>query len=220
MAVFNETRMPELTAKHMSCKDIQREAAQHYNNHLSIRTIAYRVKRGWDLDRIEQTFPDRRFTYLYNGNYYTSHQLAQIAKDKFNNTLHSRTIRRRIGKGWAIQKAISTPSNIKLIRKQNSFLYHGKQYWRNQLVELAQKQYKQNGKVDSEMTLQLFAINLIDYVHNHNMSYAEFAKLLNMSPSSVSGYLTGGKVPNLLTVVYIANQLNLTLNDLTKVPNR
>lgn len=220
MTVFNETGMPELTAKHLSYKDIQREASQLYNNHITIRTIKRRIKNKWDLDKIEQTSPRARTSYMYKGKWRTTKELVQIAKENYDNPINARTLRKRIQNGETIHQAILARSNAKLISMQDTYIYQGKKYYRNKLVEIAKKQYKQRGYLNSELARDIFAINLVDYTRHNKTSYRALAKNLCIAVTTLRSYVNLTRTPSLVVAVEIANQLHVTLNDLVKVPDK
>lgn len=220
MTKFNETALPELTAKHMTYKQIQREAAQRYNNHLTLDQIRDRYHRGWDLDKIEQAAPGSWPTHIYNGYWYGTRELLALGEKKYGFKLTSHAFRRRLNRGMSIDDALSKPANYKIIRARNSYSYKNKTYNRTDIIKIAQDEFKQNGCIDGYLARNIFAINLNDYMEKHHLNYKQIGKNLAISPSTVKRYIVDDLTPTLITMVYIANQLHVTINELIKIPEK
>lgn len=71
-----------------------------------------------------------------------------------------------------------------------------------------------NNETQKNTLQQKFAKNLRDTLEKRNMSQRELSRLVGTSEPSISRYLNGERVPDIITATVIVSALNITLNDL------
>lgn len=57
-----------------------------------------------------------------------------------------------------------------------------------------------------------------ELLEKREISQKEFAKMLNIAPSTLNGYLTGRRQPDLLTIKKICLSLGISLDDMMDMP--
>lgn len=203
----------------MTTKQIQQDAGQRYHNYLSLDTIRYRLSKGWDLDRVEQTKPYQQPRYFFKGHWYTIRGIQQIAHCN-GVYLNDRSLRKRLNKGMPLSEAITLPANFNSVSSRQLFIYQGKKYLRATIIKKAKQQYQRFNYLDSEMALNMLALNLIDYAHEHDLTLSQLADKVMFGHMTIHNYIRRQRTPNLDTAIVIANRLGMTLNDLISIPDK
>lgn len=98
------------------------ELSQMSSIHISPSVIVQRINRyNWDIERaINTPLKNKNALYQYNGNLYTTTELADMSPYK---DINKHIINDRLKDGWPIDKAINTPR-----KKPKTYDYNGKQY--------------------------------------------------------------------------------------------
>ena len=127
-------RKQQTLSKQYDLDQLQKQAWDHYGLKLSKAAIAQRLQRSWTIEKaISTPLQSNRSlkTYQYQGQLLTLDQLAELSHQQ-GMTIPKNILRARLGLGWDVHRAISTP-----LTRNARYWYHGHNYTIDELVTVA-----------------------------------------------------------------------------------
>lgn len=147
---------------------------------------------------------------LYQSQLYTYKQLSQVAYVKFDNQIDAAHIRHRMDRGWSVEEAIKRPVTHERGQAVIYWYISGKKHNAAQVEYLADawKQGKLKQPLDhNDLIRSYFAMHLTEAIKQSKLKRIEVAKQAQVQPTNLYNYMTGKRVPNLITAVRLIQVL-------------
>lgn len=147
---------------------------------------------------------------LYQSQLYTYRELARVAYVKFDNEIDADHIRHRMDRGWDVEEAIKRPVTHERGQQVTYWYISGKKYNAVQVEQLAKKwkHGQLNQPLDqNDLIRSYFAMHLTESIHQSKLMRIEVAHRSQVQPTNLYNYMTGKRVPNLITAVRLIQVL-------------